>query len=975
MRLRRFRLRNYRAWADVDLDFTRMPGAVITGPNGSGKSSIAEGIVWVPFGESRSSRITGVVRKGATDCVGELEFSAAGETYKIVRKVSVRGSGTKTELDLYRLVPETSPVDGVHGVAWEAISAKGATETKAEIKRILGIEYDTLLAASVMMQNDANRLTRAKPEERRDILRRSLDLGRWRTWLDRARAAGRDATAKREEAVARARTLTTGLLAMLPTERPVLACAPAGHMLGRVDKPAEWGLIYETFRTNSGTAQQVHEVFAMLATEAGGVVDAARVRLACAKNDEASARAAHTTAQQALEAAQAAATTVNETRRRLAALDGVIESARDRFDRLAAQASQVWLAEQAERDLPAARTTLAEAETALTQAREAQTALDVLVGERKRLVELYTAASGRQKAAEREAEGLADAEKADAAIPGLRERLEETKRTHAGTLEALRTAELADEAARAEQVDETPARNARIALDEAGRAQTAAANTRHSTTAERATVKLVVEQLAQAAARLTQAPCSKADTWIDASLSPNRTAVTNPCNLAETCPLIADAVAARDELPGKRERLIEAEKAAEKAETEFRRARDAYETAERLDAAAERALGNDRVALAERQRAAAESRRSASHTESAARASVDTARTELTRAENAAATVGIKRSAAERARTETEEVGKLAREGATVRGKIDEIGTPNVAAAENTVNVARAKVMTLEAQANGITAARMAVAQREGLTAEIERLNGERAEHVAAIEAASSTDEQAMAAMVTEQGLTDATAARQTAETAVTEAERAHARAETLLEDVARRAEQASGELETAAACAEIARRLDRTAEACALAPTLVIEKAIPVLEAEANRVLEAISTRGMRLRIDTQATTDDGGQREVMRFVVTDDVGEREYEDFSGGEQFRIDIALRLGLARLLADREGVPVEWLLIDEGGFGALDVNGLDALKDTVTGLQRLYPLVLVVTHIDAVADCLPHRIEVRPGPNGSALEVM
>jgi exonuclease SbcC len=980
MRLRRFSLRNYRAWADVDLDFTTMPGAVITGPNGSGKSSIAEGIVWVPFGESRSSRITGVVRKGATDCVGELEFTATGETYKIVRKISVRGSGTKSELDLFRLANDTSPIDGVHGVRWEPISGKGARETQAEIRRILGIEYDTLLSASVMMQNDANRLTRAKPEERRDILRRSLDLGRWRTWLDRARAGSRDATAKREEANARAATIAAGLRAMLPVERPVLTCAPDDHLLGRAFERTDLGEAWTTARAHS-SADAVHEVFAMLAQEASDAVVLFRGRRDMLREKEGAALAEQQRAQAALEAAQAAARNVDEARRRVEALDGEIAAARARFNELAGPAAELDAAVKAEADLPGAREKLTEAEATLVQVREAQGKLDGLVAERKRLVELWQAASGRHKAADAEAAGLADAEAAAGRIEGLRMKLDEAQQALDAASEAVRTAEAADDDARAEQVDEATAATTRAAFTRAQQAHLDAIRTATTADGDLSRARADTERLARAAERLAQAPCAVpgVTSWrvegVDEQAPLELLTESKPCNLAGTCPLISDAVAARDALPAARAKLAEAE-AAYTAAAELSNVAGTTLTAAQAEAnKAEQARVAAHTDLRQRQTAAAAARRDALQAESTARSALDTARNALAKAERDSATVDAKRAAAERARTEADEVARLAREGASVRGKIDELGTPNVPAAEAAVTTARATVASCEATAGKRAAAELAISQRGDIERQIARLEAERTERAAEVARASSTDEQAMNAIAAEQSLTEARAAREGAEKSVTEAERVHARAEAVLEDVARRAEQARGEQETAAMHAETARVFDRTAEACALAPTLVIEKAIPVLEAEANRVLGAISTRGMRLRIDTQATTEDGGQREVMRFVVTDDVGEREYEDFSGGEQFRIDIALRLGLARLLADREGVPVEWLLIDEGGFGALDVNGLDALKDTVTGLQRLYPLVLVVTHIDAVADCLPRRIEVRPSANGSALEVM
>ncbi len=174
-----------------------------------------------------------------------------------------------------------------------------------------------------------------------------------------------------------------------------------------------------------------------------------------------------------------------------------------------------------------------------------------------------------------------------------------------------------------------------------------------------------------------------------------------------------------------------------------------------------------------------------------------------------------------------------------------------------------------------------------------------------------------------------------------------------------------------AAGHAESARAWARTQEALDLAAVLLMERAIPVIEAEANAVLARISTRGMRVRLDTQRQLKSrDGVRETLDIVIRDEVGERPYEDFSGGEQFRADMALRLGLARLLADREGVTVEMLVIDEGSFGALDPEGVASLKDVLQGLQGLYRLVLVVSHVPEVADCFEHRIEIEQGPDGS-----
>jgi exonuclease SbcC len=58
----------------------------------------------------------------------------------------------------------------------------------------------------------------------------------------------------------------------------------------------------------------------------------------------------------------------------------------------------------------------------------------------------------------------------------------------------------------------------------------------------------------------------------------------------------------------------------------------------------------------------------------------------------------------------------------------------------------------------------------------------------------------------------------------------------------------------------------------------------------------------------------------ETLNIIVGDWAGERIYETYSGGEQLRIDFAIRFALVELLARRAGAKVDWLTIDEG-FGS------------------------------------------------------
>lgn len=163
-------------------------------------------------------------------------------------------------------------------------------------------------------------------------------------------------------------------------------------------------------------------------------------------------------------------------------------------------------------------------------------------------------------------------------------------------------------------------------------------------------------------------------------------------------------------------------------------------------------------------------------------------------------------------------------------------------------------------------------------------------------------------------------------------------------------------------------------AEAYQKIPVLIMENAIPLLEHEANGILERISSSGMKVRLETQKTLKSrDGLAETLDIVVRDVFGERPYEAYSGGERFRLDLALRVGLSKLLANRAGAKLETLVIDEG-LGSLDESGLQQLQECLGTLQQEFKLVLVVTHVESMKHTFPSQIVVTKDAAGSAVTV-
>lgn len=147
--------------------------------------------------------------------------------------------------------------------------------------------------------------------------------------------------------------------------------------------------------------------------------------------------------------------------------------------------------------------------------------------------------------------------------------------------------------------------------------------------------------------------------------------------------------------------------------------------------------------------------------------------------------------------------------------------------------------------------------------------------------------------------------------------------------------------------------------------PALIIENAVPELERIANDILAQMTGGKNYLKFETQKELKSrSGMAETLDIIVGDWAGERIYETFSGGEQLRIDFAIRFALAELLARRAGAKVDWLTIDEG-FGSQSEEYLPAVIDAVKSVSNRFGLVLVISHVKAVQEAFEQRIEFRP----------
>ncbi|RKX29255.1 MAG: hypothetical protein DRP47_02145 [Candidatus Zixiibacteriota bacterium] len=193
MRLHSLKIRNYRVFQKVDLEFGDDVIGII-GNNGAGKSSIVEAVAWALYGQqtarSGKDEIKSSFADAADNCEVILNFSINGEDYQIVRRLV--GKGERPEVQLYR---------------GEASDSVGVNETQQYIKELLGLDWKGFLTSFLARQQELNTLSDLQPARRRDHLAGMLGIEKLDKVISRVKE---DAKLDREKAELLASQLAEG---------------------------------------------------------------------------------------------------------------------------------------------------------------------------------------------------------------------------------------------------------------------------------------------------------------------------------------------------------------------------------------------------------------------------------------------------------------------------------------------------------------------------------------------------------------------------------------------------------------------------------------------------------------------------------------------------------------------------------------------------------------------------------------------
>jgi DNA repair protein SbcC/Rad50 len=199
---------------------------------------------------------------------------------------------------------------------------------------------------------------------------------------------------------------------------------------------------------------------------------------------------------------------------------------------------------------------------------------------------------------------------------------------------------------------------------------------------------------------------------------------------------------------------------------------------------------------------------------------------------------------------------------------------------------------------------------------------------------------------------------------AETTAERARREAELAL--VRARGESAAAAESVAVIARRRAERVDREREVAATAANLALhqelDRALTDLRTELNAALrpdlselasgflrDLTNGRYTDLELDDDYCTtllDDGEAKAVI----------------SGGEEDVANLALRLAISQMIAERAGQPLSLLVLDEI-FGSLDEDRRASVVDLLRSLADRFPQVILITHIDSVREGFDRVVRV------------
>lgn len=144
---------------------------------------------------------------------------------------------------------------------------------------------------------------------------------------------------------------------------------------------------------------------------------------------------------------------------------------------------------------------------------------------------------------------------------------------------------------------------------------------------------------------------------------------------------------------------------------------------------------------------------------------------------------------------------------------------------------------------------------------------------------------------------------------------------------------------------------------------TLLLNAVIRDLEDTCNKILNTICTDHFEIIIETQRVGSDGVTMvDTLDLRVKKDGVVQHFKSLSGGEKFRVSLAIRIALSEISSRHGGSALEFLLLDEIN-SPLDRHGIETLFiNVIKSLEDRYK-IMVITHDDTLKERFDSIIDV------------
>lgn len=155
--------------------------------------------------------------------------------------------------------------------------------------------------------------------------------------------------------------------------------------------------------------------------------------------------------------------------------------------------------------------------------------------------------------------------------------------------------------------------------------------------------------------------------------------------------------------------------------------------------------------------------------------------------------------------------------------------------------------------------------------------------------------------------------------------------------------------------------------------PHNIIRSIIPIFEATATNIIGQMSQGRMSVEFVTEKVLKSNSKKEVttLDIIINDGgTGRLPYMSRSGGERVKAALSVILALSEIKSSKAGVQLGFLFIDEAPF--LDADGTQAYVDALEAIQRRYSntKVMAITHDETFKARFPQSVTVYKDEHGS-----